>query len=196
MKKYLFIFLLIILILLFGCDNKQIPDKQDTNSVEEDSTGTKEKLTIKVVNNYIENYNAVNMIDILKECKFRYTIEFKRYFEKFYEKPLIFIGTMEDIYEKNKEIYAGFYISINLFDYLQLRVKCSEELTERLLKDGGDDWFDSILSDDYVICAYINSIDRIEFVVMPYNEGKIDLNAGRTVILIGEMVDYTYIGDE
>ena len=197
-KKNLFIFSIISLIFIIGCDSNQ-----DTISVEEDKANNKESLTY---NKYIEKYNAVNISDKLEEFKFRYTIELKKYIKKFDEKPFIFTGRVEDIYEKNNEIYAVFDISkysiLNMFAYMQLKLKCSEKLTERLLKEGEGSEFDfsdlfcSIFFGDYVICAYINSVDRIEFLATPRNEDEIELRAGRTVVLIGEMVDYTYIGNE
>ena len=199
MKKYSFVFFIISLIFFIGCDSNQ-----DTISVEEDKANNIEKRTGNVINKYVEEYNAVNISDKLKEFKFRYTIELKKYIEEFDEKPFIFTGSVEDIYEKNNEIYAVFDISkyslLNMFAYMQLKLKCSEKLTERLLKEGKGSEYDyaelfySIFFGDYVICAYINSVDRIEFVATPRNEEEIELRAGRTVVLIGEMVDYTRIG--
>ena len=56
MKKNLFIFLIISLIFIIGCDSNQ-----NTISVEEDKNNNKEQLTCNIVNKYTEKYNKINL---------------------------------------------------------------------------------------------------------------------------------------
>lgn len=163
-------------------------DGDDVVQYAEKGTGEELSAKDKIILEFVEQYD-VNT-DIPSDLIYTFQME-DEFIKK--DKPIIFTGSIDDIFRKDGEFYMRFAPTI--FDWLSPRIfytlsGCGDEVDEIVSREHD-------FSDGYVVVAKITSIKKpilgVDGSVIGTDEVELEYSPPNTFLASGECLDLAYV---
>ncbi len=185
-KKTIFmIIILFLLIILTSCSQETIFNNSSNSNSEQDRENDEFE---KLINELSMQYDASIFSDKYK-FGLAYSIEIQENIKD--DKIVVKNVLLNDIYEKDDKIYAGFgkFGFRTIFFILEL----SEDQKNNIINEPGFDYFD-----DLNIVLKVKEVEKPELIInavpMPENKAVYDIDFNdNTLVVSGTLIDYLFI---